>query len=203
MPDHFRKRFMLEPVVESKPPRYTDGSKCHAPEVMGDGPARAVMLSCLDVTSEFDPMKAAQCACGHVHFDIRARPRFRARCHCTICQRFNQAPFGDIVVFRAGDVDLPPAGTVEYAAYRPPPNVQRGVCSSCAQPVLERFESPLFPKLRFVPAALIDPAELPKVSFDVFYERRVADIDDGLPKYTGYLRSQLAFMKQVLFPPAV
>jgi hypothetical protein len=58
---------------------------------------------------------------------------------------------------------------------------------SCAQPVLERFESVFFPGLRFVPAALIS-------------EHRVADIDDGRPKYTGYIRSQAAFMSRVLFP---
>ena len=148
-------------------------------------------------------MNAARCACGQVSFGLRGEPRFRARCHCTICQRFNQAPFGDIVVFRARDVDLPDDETVEFQTYRAPPNVRRGVCSSCRQPVLERFESPLFPRLRFVPAALIRPDDLPRVSFDVFYERRVADIDDGHPKYTGYIRSQSAFMWRVLFPPAV
>jgi len=148
-------------------------------------------------------MQTAHCTCRQVRFDIHGPPRFRARCHCNICQRFNQGPFGDIVVFRAGDVDLPIAGAVDYQTYRAPPNVQRGVCSSCAQPVLERFESPLFPKLRFVPAALISLTELPEVSFDVFYERRVADIDDGRPKYTGYIKSQVAFMRRVFFPHAV
>jgi hypothetical protein len=145
-------------------------------------------------------MFSAQCGCGTVRFRILGTPRFRARCHCTICQRFNQSAFGDIVVFRAGDVELPEDGAVDFQTYRPPPNVQRGVCSSCAQPVLERFESFFFPGLRFVPAALISPAELPEVGFDVFYEHRVADIDDGRPKYTGYLRSQVAFMSRVLFP---
>lgn len=145
-------------------------------------------------------MSSAQCTCGNVSFDIQGQPRFRARCHCTICQRFNTAPFGDIVVFRADDVELPAAGTVDFQTYRAPPNVRRGVCSSCNQPVLERFESPLFPKLRFVPAALMDPGDLPEVSFDVFYERRVADIDDGRPKYTGYIRSQAAFMGRILAP---
>jgi len=145
-------------------------------------------------------MQSAHCSCGNVRFDLRAEPRFRARCHCTICQRFNQAAFADIVVFRARDVELPEGGTVDFQTHRPPPNVQRGVCSSCAQPVLERFESVFFPRLRFVPAALMKPADLPEVSFDLFYERRVADIDDGRPKYSGYIRSQAAFMSRVLFP---
>lgn len=33
----------------------------------------------------------------------------------------------------------------------------------------------------------------------VFYDTRVEDIDDELPKYSGYLKSQLMFAKHLVF----
>jgi hypothetical protein len=140
-------------------------------------------------------MSTCQCACGTVCFEITGQPLFRMRCHCTICQRFNGAPFGDVVIFRAGDVVLPAGSAIDYRSYKAPPNVQRGRCSSCGQAAVERFESVLFPKLRMVPAALLDPDQLPAVSFDAFYDKRVRDIGDNSPKHEGFWPSQWAFFR--------
>ncbi len=37
-----------------------------------------------------------------------------------------------------------------------------------------------------------DKAFVPEPSIHIFYDTRVADIQDELPKYKGYLKSQLA-----------
>jgi hypothetical protein len=47
--------------------------------------------------------------------------------------------------------------------------------------------------LTFIPSANFAPATpLPPPLLHLFYERRVADVTDALPRYEGYVRSQLA-----------
>jgi hypothetical protein len=132
-------------------------------------------------------------------FETRKPPRFRMLCHCTICQRFNKQPFADVLIYRAGDVEMPEAGTVDFAIYKPPPNVQRGRCSSCRAPVIETFHVPLLPKLTMVPRSMLPPdAELPEPVAHFFYETRQADANDSLPKHDGFWPSQTAFLKYYL-----
>lgn len=110
------------------------------------------------------------------------------------CRAQRQAPYADITVFRAKDVGMPGAEFVEYRGYRPPPAVQRGKCTGCGRPVVEFMR--IFPmlKLILVPSSnILDPAVVPKPSLHIFYNRRLADIVDDLPKCDRYWKSQLAF----------
>ena len=140
-----------------------------------------------------------ECPCGATAFTASAAPRMRILCHCTICQRFNQAPFADVLVYRATDVQLPEPGTVEFSTWKPPPNVQRGTCASCGAAAVETFHAPLLPKLTMVPRAML-PADvdLPGPVGHFFYETRVEDAADELPKHEGFLPSQWAFLKHYL-----
>lgn len=135
------------------------------------------------------------CYCGATCFQADGRPLFRILCHCTICQRFNSAPFADVVVFRAEDVSLPPPNTVSFETYKPPPNVQRGKCATCNQPAIEVFAAPVLPKLVMVPRkTFASDTELPVPIAHIFYDKRVSDAKDTYPKHRGFLRSQLAFL---------
>lgn len=139
------------------------------------------------------------CPCGATKFEIRAAPRLRMLCHCTLCQRFNKAPFADILVYRARDVEMPPSGTVEFTTLKPPPNVRRGKCASCGAPAIETFHAPLLPKLTMVPRTMHRAdAELPEPAAHFFYETRIEDAEDALPKHKGFVPSQLAFFKYYL-----
>lgn len=134
------------------------------------------------------------CACGEVQFSVHAAPLMRGFCHCTICQAFNEAPFADITLFRPKVVSMPDAGSVDFNAYRPPPAVQRGKCHACGKPAIETMSIFPLPKMVIVPTQNIrDEAYVPEPSLHLFYNSRVADIQDNLPKYSGYLKSQLAF----------
>ncbi|MDJ0909847.1 MAG: GFA family protein [Woeseiaceae bacterium] len=134
------------------------------------------------------------CACGATTFTTSAAPLFRLICHCTICQRFNDAAYGDVAVFRAKDVDTPAEGSVRYERMRRPPNVQRGSCASCGAAAIELFHTPLMPSLTMVPVQNFGAAEtLPEPAAHIFYETRVCDATDDLPKYEGYWSSQLLF----------
>jgi hypothetical protein len=139
------------------------------------------------------------CECGSVSYSVPSKPLFRMYCHCSICQKFNDAAYGDIFVYRAADVERPKEGLVEFSTFRPPPNVQRGKCVSCKKPAIEILEAPLFPKLILVPGSMLSNSDALAASVGhVFYEGRVADMHDSLPKHSGYLKSQLVFGKHLL-----
>jgi hypothetical protein len=54
-------------------------------------------------------------------------------------------------------------------------------------------------KLRFLPSAnFVEQDLLPPVSMHVFYNCRVADVADDLPKFEHYWRSQFAITKLIL-----
>ena len=139
------------------------------------------------------------CTCGQIKFKTTDRPLFRAICHCTICQRFNKADFGDILVYRATDVDQTECGEIAYSSHKQPPILARGTCTSCGLPALERLNIPLFPKLMLVPSARIEEqADMPPPDCHIFYNHRVRVVQDGLPKSRGYLPSQMRFAKHLL-----
>lgn len=145
-----------------------------------------------------DSNQQCQCPCGAVAFSAQRPPLMRFICHCTICQRFNDASHADMVVLLTDDVVPPPDGSVNFGTYRPPPAVQRGKCASCDKPAIEFMRLPIYPGLTFVPTANFPDAQrLPEPCMHLFYEKRAADIDDALPKYQGYLKSQLAFARAV------
>ena len=142
-----------------------------------------------------NPMECT-CSCGATRLQAAGKPLFRILCHCTICQRFNNAPFADVLVYRGEDIALPPAEAVKFATYKAPPNVQRGKCATCEQPAVEVFAAPVLPKLLMVPRSMFrSDAELPSPVAHIFYDKRVSDAEDPYPKHYGFLRSQIAFLK--------
>lgn len=158
-----------------------------------------------------DSKKTSQtgaCACGQAHFTIQGPALLRAICHCSLCQQFNQADYADVVAFRGGDVSLPADAPVRYQTLRPPPAVQRGSCTACGKPAIERLPLPLLPDLIMVPAANLPAELLPPVAMHIFYDSRVQDVADTLPKFQGYWPSQLGYLRRLLpgllgKPPAV
>ncbi|MBL4608930.1 MAG: GFA family protein [Pseudomonadales bacterium] len=140
-----------------------------------------------------------RCSCGETTFTVLGKPIIRALCHCEICQDFNQSPYADITVFYAKDIMLPENNCVTFKTYSAPPAVQRGKCSACGNPAIEFMNMPLFPKLSIIPSANIsETVTLPEPAFHSFYHRRISDMDDNLPKYSGYIKSQLAFGKHLV-----
>jgi hypothetical protein len=132
-----------------------------------------------------------QCECGNASFTMHSKPLLRIICHCTICQEFNQAPFADILIFPAKDVDLPEKGKVNYKNYSKPPMVERGKCANCDKPAIEYIKQAYAPSMVIVPSANVaDKNITPEVSFHSFYHRRHKDHEDD------FLKSQAGFMWQ-------
>lgn len=139
------------------------------------------------------------CTCGQVQFKMKAKPLFRAHCHCTNCQSFNDANYADIIVLRSRDVSLTGQESIAFENYQKPPLLKRGRCSDCSGVVIEEMNIPLIPSLTIIPAqTLHQTAEMPAPRFHMFYHRRANEIDDDLPKYSGYISSQVRFSTVLL-----
>ena len=120
-----------------------------------------------------------------------------AECIRNGCEKAQGQGSGTIF-FRADDVALPPPETVIFDTYRPPPNVQRGKCVTCGQPAVTVFTSRFLPRLVTVPRPMFrSDAELPSPEAHGFYDNRVSDAKDTYPKYEGYFRNQIAFLKHL------
>lgn len=139
------------------------------------------------------------CACGAATFVVNAKPRARFLCHCTICQSVYRKPYADVTVLLAGEIALPTGHAIQFRKYRLPPALRRGTCSSCGHPVLGFLRLAPFARLAFVPSANYpEQALLPDPSTHIFYDNRIADVEDALPKHSGYWRSELAVTSLVM-----
>lgn len=146
-----------------------------------------------------DSSQNCHCQCGKTTFNVSGTPVMRFFCHCTLCQEFNQSPYADITIFRARDVVPPQENSIELMAYRFPPVLQRGICVSCGKPAIEYLKIFPMPEFVLVPTANIEDREIvPEPSLHIFYDTRAADIQDELPKYSGYMMSQLAMGKRLM-----
>lgn len=139
------------------------------------------------------------CECGKTRFKVTGEPLLRMYCHCTICQQFNKADFGDVTMLLSRDVEFHDHELVEFKQYKKPPAVDRGTCRSCNKPVIEFLKIPLMPELTIVPSYTLGESDLlPESIGHVYYETRIKEIDDELPKYSGTLSSQLVSFKALL-----
>jgi hypothetical protein len=139
------------------------------------------------------------CLCGASRFAVRGDPIGRFFCHCTICQRAYGKPFADVTYFWAESVTLPSNQPVEFRRHRPPPALRRGRCAKCGNPVVSLLGFPRSLALAFVPSQNFPrPAELPAPGGHIFYDRRVADIADAVPRFSGYWASQTHVTRSIL-----
>jgi hypothetical protein len=138
------------------------------------------------------------CLCGASRFAVAGAPIGRFLCHCTICQKVYRKPFADVTYFWAESVSLPANQSVEFRRHRAPPAISRGICAKCGNPVVGLLGiAPL--TIAFVPSQNFPrAAELPALDRHIFYDRRVADIADSVPKLSGYWASEAYVTRSIL-----
>lgn len=139
-----------------------------------------------------------RCTCGDVAFEAE-RPLMRAFCHCSICKTYHGRDFADFTVFSTRRFQQTADGPVTYKALKQPPLLRRGHCDRCAAPILEKLFIPGLPRMMLIPTRWLSSAEqLPEPSLHMFYDLRVSDHDDGLPKAKGYLPSQILLARHLM-----
>ena len=94
---------------------------------------------------------------------------------------------------------IPPAHEMDFRRYKSPPALKRGLCKACGSPVLGLTPGPSALALAFVASRAFEkPDLLPPPQQHVFYHRKVAAVDDALPKISGYWRSEYAVARLVI-----
>jgi hypothetical protein len=139
------------------------------------------------------------CSCGNAKLVVAGPLLGRIKCHCSICQSANQAAFADSTVLMAKHVPLNRVEHLRFETRKQRPATQRGYCRSCGCFVLARMTVLPFLSLAFVSVARF-PVDfpLPKPVLHIYYESRIADIADELPKYSGQWPSQLAVLRMIM-----
>jgi hypothetical protein len=139
------------------------------------------------------------CGCGRAGFVVTGPLLGRIRCHCTICQSANRAAFADSTVLLAGFVPRDRVEHVRFETLKKRGTLQRGFCRSCGCFIVAYSNAlPFFP-LAFVPVVCYpEQVRLPEPVMHLYYESRVADVADDLPKYRGAWPSQTAFLRMIL-----
>lgn len=139
------------------------------------------------------------CPCGASRFAVHGGPIGRFFCHCTICRKAYGKPFADVTYFRAASVTLPNSPAIEFRRHRPPPAMRRGTCAKCGNPVVNLLGFPRSLALAFVPSQNFPQAtELPAPDAHIFYDRRVSDVADAIPKVSGYWASEAHVTRSLL-----
>ena len=127
----------------------------------------------------------AHCDCGRIEISIEGSPKVHAVCHCSDCRELYDIPFYALtawdetqVVVINGEGDL-----VEFDY--PGKEMKRYFCSACGTTLFNTNVS----GWRLVPQLLITdsnngvlPREL-RSDKHIFYESRVVNVEDSLPKY--------------------
>ena len=125
-----------------------------------------------------------QCQCGQSQFSLSRMPTRRFLCHCTICQGVYKAPYADVLVTSAKSAKIASEHSLEFKRLNGEKSVDRGVCSQCETPTIGFLKVLPGIKLGLVPSARLEGAAgLPDPAMHIFYESRVADVHDNLPKY--------------------
>ena len=129
----------------------------------------------------------ASCFCGKVHVRVpeAAVPQSVSICHCPTCRKLTGAPSIMNVMFAASDVEVDGALVPQQTSKL----VTRQRCEACFSPV-----SASLGKGRVVLPASLFSAPHPKSwapQHHLYYDRRVIDVHDELPKYRTHFGSTL------------
>lgn len=138
------------------------------------------------------------CPCGKTAFTVEKPPFARFYCHCEICQKLYDKAYSDVTIVRSKHVHLEHTD-VDFKKYRLPPALDRGTCKACGKPAAGFLKGIPGLGLAFITADNFDDASiLPKPLGHVFYHRKQAEVNDALPKVSGYFSSEIAVCKWAL-----
>ncbi len=145
------------------------------------------------------PKYTAQCHCGAVRYEVTADPVDAKYCHCRECQALHGAPFQWAAIFEKPDVKFV-KGAEALRFYHAPSRTMTGAatkvlpskvsCRYCNTPIADEGRRMwlAFPEL-FDFQGRIPKAFRP--SCHIFYDLRVVDLDDDLPKWSGHKGSSV------------
>ncbi|KAJ5908673.1 hypothetical protein N7495_001355 [Penicillium taxi] len=155
----------------------------------------------LHLPGEFGEIKwSAHCQCRKISYSLKQYSPIDAKfCHCRTCQVMHGAPYQWAAIFNKDDIsfDHGCSGLLFYSASH---NTQESElpmkvsCSFCHTLIMDEYDEVclLFPQLIEFDGTSDDRRKQMnhfKPSCHVFYEQRMLDISDGLPKWSEMANS--------------
>jgi hypothetical protein len=133
----------------------------------------------------------ASCHCGGVIYRATAEPVDAKICHCRVCQKLHGAPMQWAVIFHKRDVQFL-EGSEHLRYFNSELNRSerilpcKVICNLCGTLIADEGRNMwlAFPSLFEFADQQIPGSFRP--SYHIFYDSRIMDVDDGLPKWAGH-----------------
>ena len=125
------------------------------------------------------------CTCGNVTAILSNRPIVHANCHCTDCRELLDIPYHSVTAWSKEDVTIEKGADYLTVYQHPHLAMQKHYCSNCGDVL---FNTNIM-DWRVVSQLLISRCNANQLPEELasdkhfFYEQRIIDIDDDLPKY--------------------
>lgn len=133
----------------------------------------------------------ASCFCGAVRLavDMAKPPISVSVCHCATCRRLTGAPSLANLVLPAEALTITPNEGDALTCQQTSKHVKRTRCATCFSPVYATLGKGRV----VVPLSLFSPPlpETWRPQHHLYYDRRVIDVADNLPKYRTHFGSAL------------
>lgn len=142
--------------------------------------------------STFVPKYRAACFCGKVRYEVSAEPVDAKLCHCRACQTLHGAPMQWAAIFQKHHMRFT-SGLDLLRFYNSERDMNERIlpckvsCSLCGTPIADEGRRMwlAFPTLFDFEQGTEMPDSF-KPTCHLFYDQRVIDIHDNLPKWAGH-----------------
>ena len=133
-------------------------------------------------------MKSAykgHCDCGSLELSITGHPIVRGYCHCVDCRELLNVPYHAVTAWNSEDVTITNGGNTLTEYQHPELDMKRVFCANCGEVLFNTNSAGWRVVSQWLIAKCNGGKLPPELCSDkhFFYEQRVSDIDDELPKY--------------------
>ncbi|KAF9446900.1 hypothetical protein P691DRAFT_803291 [Macrolepiota fuliginosa MF-IS2] len=134
----------------------------------------------------------ASCFCGAISYRVEGGPVFSLYCHCTICQRIHASPFVHVIHYHTGSFNwIHTDPNALFTKSELDSEWKEWRCLSCLGAIAS--ENPTEGRWSLRGAhfhrdaeGMIENWHLIEPTGHMFYNTRMLDVNDGLPKWEGY-----------------
>ena len=124
------------------------------------------------------------CDCHSVEVEIVNQPKVHAYCHCEDCRELLQVPYHSVLAWNGEEVSISKGANEVISFQHPTKNMTRVFCKNCGD-VLYNTNAMGWKLVSQILVLKTNGYTLPesyKPNGHFFYDRRIVDIDDALPK---------------------
>lgn len=119
------------------------------------------------------------CYCGAVSVSVVGEPSASAICHCQSCRKWHAAPLNAWSIWPTAKVSISGGDVITSAVNDASGRVSCAVCGGCVA-----NHKPKVDMTVIYPMTLVGSGLNYAPAFHIFYDERVMDLADGLPKFT-------------------